>query len=127
MTDLPRVDEDTLRALREQVQATQEAAERIVREATEHARGANSTPPRGWQPQPAQAEGAGVSAEAQALATLLDSLRALLPPDLREQVNDLIRPLLKIVRALVDLLIDRLEPGTGPRGAEPAVEDIPIS
>jgi hypothetical protein len=120
----PPVDEETLRRLREQVQATQDAAERIVREASEHAQGAGRTPPRGWQPP--QAQVAGVSAEAQALASLLDSLRALLPPDLREQVNDLIRQLLKIVRALIDLLIDRLEPATGQRGAAPPVEDIPV-
>jgi len=122
--DPPPVDEEALRRLRDQVRATQDAAERIVREASEHAQGAGRTPPRGWQPPQPQA--AELSAEAQALATLLDSLRALLPPDLREQVSDLIRQLLKIVRALVDLLIDRLEVAEGPRGASPEVEDIPI-
>ena len=122
MSEPPRVDEDSLRALRDRVRSTQDAADRLVREASAHAAGTGRTPPRGWQPP--QAEAAGVSSEAQALAALLDSLRALLPAELREQVNDLIRQLLRIVRALVDLLIDRLEPA--PRGAAPPVEDIPV-
>jgi hypothetical protein len=116
-----RVDEDALQALRERVRSTQEAAERIVREATAQAEGAGRTPPRGW----AAPEPGGLSGDVQALAALLETLRDLLPPELRAQVADLVRQLLLVVRALVDLLVDQLE--RSPRGAEPAVEDIPIS
>jgi hypothetical protein len=120
MSDV-RLDEQALDDLRERVRETHEAAERLVREATAQAEAAGGVPPRGWEaPAPARE----VTDEAQALVALLNSLRGLLPPDLREQVNDLVRQLLLIVRALIDLLVDRLEPG--PRGAEPAVEDIPI-
>ena len=61
----------------------------------------------------------------QALVALLESLRDLLPPELREQVTELVRQLLLVLRALIDWLVDRLE--RGPRGATPEVEDIPIS
>jgi hypothetical protein len=61
----------------------------------------------------------------QALVALLRSLLDQLPPDLRDQVNELIRQLLLVLRALIDWLVDRLE--RGPRGEAPEVEDIPIS
>ena len=65
------------------------------------------------------------STEMQTLVALLESLRDLLPPELREQVTALARQLLLVLRALIDWLVDRLE--RGPRGSAPEVEDIPIS
>ncbi len=109
MPDAP----DPLEDLRERVRATHEAAERIMQQ---------GVPPRGWAPPP---ETTAATSEIQALATLLTSLRDALPPELRDQVGELARQVLLILRALIDWLVDRLE--AAPRGAEPAVEDIPIS
>ena len=105
---------DPLEELRERVRATQEAAERIMQD---------RIPPGGWAPPPREAGEA--TTEMQALVALLESLRDLLPPELREQVTALVRQLLLVLRALIDWLVDRLE--HGPRGAAPEVEDIPIS
>lgn len=106
-------DPDPLDELRTRVRETTEAAERIMREA----------PPRGWASPPRQ--GGEATSEMQALVALLESLRDLLPPELRAQVTELVRQLLLVLRALIDFLVDQLE--RGPRGASPAVEDIPIS
>jgi len=46
------------------------------------------------------------------------------PPELQQQVTELIRQVLLLVRALVDHWIERLD---GERGGEPEVEDIPIA
>ena len=106
-------DPDPLDELRTRVRETTEAAERIMRE----------TPPRGWAAPPR--EPGEATSEMQALVTLLESLRDLLPPELRAQVTELVKQLLLVLRALIDFLVDQLE--RGPRGASPAVEDIPIS
>ena len=111
---MPEPERDPLDELRDRVRATQEAAERIM---SEH------VPPRGWAAPPSAAGEA--TTEMQALVALLESLRELLPPELREQVTELVRQLLLVVRALIDWLVDRLE--RGPRGGEPEVEDIQIS
>ena len=106
-------DPDPLDELRSRVRETTEAAERIMRE----------VPARGWAAPPR--EGGETTSEMRALVTLLESLRDLLPPELREQVTQLVRQLLLVLRALIDFLVDQLE--RGPRGASPAVEDIPIA
>ena len=62
--------------------------------------------------------------ELQQLVTVIASLRELVPPELQQQVTDLIRQVLVLVRAILDRWIERLEPT---RGGEPDVEDIPIS
>jgi hypothetical protein len=104
---------DPLADLRDRVRATTEAAERLMRD----------VPARGWAA-PAPAAGDARS-EMQQLVALLESLRDLLPPELRVQVTELARQLLLVLRALIDFLVDQLD--RGPRGAEPTVEDIPIS
>ena len=111
---MPDSEKDPLDELRERVKATQEAAERIMSE---------KAPPRGWASPPREAGEA--STEMQTLVALLESLRDLLPPELREQVTALVKQLLLVLRALIDWLVDRLE--RGPRGAAPEVEDIPIA
>jgi hypothetical protein len=110
---MPGPDPDQLDELRERVRATTEAAERLMRD----------VPPRGWAAPPRAAGDA--RSEMQQLVALLESLRELLPPELRAQVTELARQLLLVLRALIDFLVDQLE--RGPRGAEPTVEDIPIS
>jgi hypothetical protein len=106
-------DPDPLDELRQRVKATTDAAERLMRE----------VPPQGWAaPRPPNGD---ATSEMQALVQLLESLRDLLPPELREQVTELMRQLLLVLRALIDFLVDRLE--RAPRGGEPTVEDIPIS
>jgi len=111
---MPEPERDPLDELRDRVRATQEAAERVMRQ---------EVPPRGWAV-PSR-EGDEATSEIQSLIELLRSLRELLPPELREQVTELVRQLLLVLRALIDFLVDRLE--RGPRGGEPEVEDIPIS
>src|SRR4051812_22454606 len=107
-------DRDALEELRERVKATTEAAERIM---------AERAPRSGWaSPPPATGQ---AQSEMQALIALLESLRAMLPPELRAQVTELVRQLLLVLRALIDWLVDQLE--RGPRGQAPEVEDIPIS
>src|SRR5690349_19217593 len=111
-------DADRLSELRDQLRATQEAAARLA--------GAD-VPPQGWAaPHAGDPDGAvpGIADELQQLVAVVASLRELVPPELQQQVSDLIRRVLILVRAILDRWIDRLEPG---RGSEPDVEDIPIA
>src|SRR4051794_32060850 len=110
---MPEPDRDALEELRERVRATTEAAERIM---------AEKAPRSGWAAPPPAGE---ARSEIQSLIGLLESLRDLLPPELRTQVTELVRQLLLVLRALIDWLVDQLE--RGPRGDAPEVEDIPIS
>src|SRR4051794_32693874 len=116
MADPERPDApDAMEELRARVRATQEAAERIMRE---------QVPRRGWAAPPPPGAGEAQSG-LQALVGLLQSMVDLLPPELRHQVNELVRQVLLVLRALIDWLVDRLD--RGPRGDAPEVEDIPIS
>lgn len=120
---------DPLSGLREQLRAVTEATEQLVRDvADQHPpapprRGA-ATPDAGWeQATPA----AGVAPELEALSRLLGLLRELLPSELHQQVNDLVRELLVLLRALIDLAVSALEQQPERAGAtEVEVEDIPI-
>ena len=112
---------DPLSDLRDRLRATQEAAARLAGDAPR-------IPPQGWASPGSGAEGApadpGLGDELQQLVTVIASLRELVPPELQQQVTDLIRQVLVLVRAILDRWIERLEPT---RGGEPDVEDIPIS
>jgi uncharacterized membrane protein YccC len=103
--------EDPLDALRERIRATQEAAEKLAGE------------PRG--------EGDEQTArEAQALVALLQTLRDMVPPELWQQIRELIRQLLLLIRAIIDWWVERIEASGRPRGAAGEwddVEDIEIS
>ena len=110
---------DPLDDLRERLRATREAAERLGSDGPR-------VPPQGWATPPRAAGGAAGTAddELAALVALVQALRDLVPPELQQQVTELIRQVLVLLRALLDHWIERLEPG---RGAEPDVEDIPIA
>ena len=112
---------DPLSDLRDRLRATHEAAARLAGDAPR-------VPPQGWASPGSGAEGEpadpGLADELQQLVTVIASLRELVPPELQQQVTDLIRQVLVLVRAILDRWIERLEPT---RGGEPDVEDIPIS
>ena len=113
---------DPLSDLRDRLRATQEAAARLAGDAPR-------IPPQGWASpalgrRAARAADPGLGDELQQLVTVIASLRELVPPELQQQVTDLIRQVLVLVRAILDRWIERLEPA---RGGEPDVEDIPIS
>ncbi|MGI8803638.1 MAG: hypothetical protein ACR2KV_15975 [Solirubrobacteraceae bacterium] len=123
---------DPLGELREQIRAASAAAERLVGDSRRAASGRTppagdrqetddgGTPPAGWQ----QTDGGDAQSELAALGRLLELLRATLPAELQEQLTDLIRQLLVVLRALIDWAVTRLEQDG--RGRELAVEDIPI-
>jgi hypothetical protein len=103
--------------LRERIRATQRAAERL----------AGEFPRDGFA---TEREHRDHTAEVQALAALLQTLRDLVPAELQEQLREVTRQVLMLLRALVDWWIERLEadspsPVTA-GGGEPDVEDIPI-
>jgi uncharacterized alpha-E superfamily protein len=98
---------DPLEELRARVAAAQEATERLARETAS-----------------AREEAAGLAgAEIHALAAAARSVRALLPDDLWEQLCDLIRGLLMLMRAILDRWIEALRE---PAGAAPLPREIPI-
>jgi hypothetical protein len=111
---------DPLSDLRDRLRETHEAAARLA--GAEEAR----VPPQGWASSSSSGSSSGTSSEDEIaqLVALLGSLRELVPPELQQQVTDLIRQVLLLVRAILDHVIERLEPE---RGDEPAVEDIPIA
>src|SRR2546421_3022792 len=133
--------EDPLDALRDRVRSTQDAVERLADEAAKAAREAAADGPEAGG---GESEGGGRRAgraprngyalpggggeqttrELQALVALLDVVRGLIPRELAEQMTELVRELLLLVRALVDWYLDRLELR---RRTPLEVEDIPIS
>jgi hypothetical protein len=129
---MPDRPDDPLDELRERIQATQDAAERLAREATgaRAAYDAGDEPPEGWR---TTADHEARTGELHALVSLLDSLRGLIPAELQAQLTEVVRQVLLLVRALIDWLVDRLDvggSGSGPgraAGAGPDVQDIPIS
>lgn len=130
--DQPPPEPDPLDDLRERIRATKEAAERLHQQAAE-ARATEESggiPRQGWATPEDRSERAD---EVHALAQLLRSLRELLPEEFQSHLNDLVRQLLLLVRAIIDWWVERLElePGAAPRtppgGGAPRVEDIPIA
>lgn len=111
----PQPAPDPLADLRERVEATREAAERL----------AGRVPPQGWA---SPEDGRATTQEIEALVAALGALRELVPPELWEQVREAIRQVLLVLRALLDHVVERLEGEQAPRGAaERPVEDIPIA
>jgi hypothetical protein len=112
-------DRDDLDDLQARLRATQEAAERI----------ADGIPAQGWASARERDETAG---EVQALVAILRALRDLVPEELVEQVHEILRQLLLLLRAILDLVVERLGAERGAadrRGRAPRaeVQDIPIT
>jgi hypothetical protein len=108
---------DDLDELRARLRATQEAAERL----------AGRVPDQGWADASDRARSETAS-ELQALVGVLHALRDLVPEDLWQQVREIVRQLLLLLRALLDVVVDRLGAGGAPpRGAAPDLQDIPIT
>jgi hypothetical protein len=125
---MPDGADDPLERLREQIQATQAAAEALAGEAAQ-ARGeqrAGGVPPAGWA---SPADHAQRTTEVQELAALLQALRDLVPDELQQQLREVIREVLLLVRALLDWWVERIgEPGAPPATARraPPGQDIPV-
>ncbi|MCW3012152.1 MAG: hypothetical protein JWO90_2556 [Solirubrobacterales bacterium] len=120
----PTAPTDPLAALREQIRATTDAAERLAAE-TAGAR-AQEVPPAGWATPDDQA---ARQQELQALVALVEALRELVPAELKDQVRDVLRQLLLLTRALIDWWVERMDEAGAPRTAEDPdrVQDIPIT
>jgi hypothetical protein len=100
---------DPLTELRDRVHAAQAAAERLAGEA----RSQVGDLPRETRD------------ELDALVGLLRALRELVPPELEQQVTDVIRQVLLLLRALIDFWVERLDGARGGGGGV-EVQDIPI-
>jgi hypothetical protein len=109
---------EALQALRERLEATQRAAQRLAEEAA-----SDRPPPAGWDVPRSAAE---ANDELDALVHLVASVRELLPAELRAQLAEVIRQILLFVRAALDWWLERIEGAGAPRGRDDA-EDIPIS
>lgn len=118
-----RTTPEALAALRERLQATQEAAQRLAEDATAETRG-DRPPPAGWDV-PRRAGDAGD--ELDALVALIGTLKDVLPPELRAQLAELVKQLLVFVRAVLDWWIERIETPPAAGGDRDDVEDIPIA
>ena len=106
--------------LRERLRATQEAAEKL----------AGRVPPQGWA-SATSSEREQTAAEIQALAGILHALRDLVPEDLWDEIREVVRRLLLLLRALLDVVVERLgAEGERPErrsGGGPDLQDIPIA
>lgn len=110
--------QDGLAELRERLRATAAAAERLVDEASTQ-RTESADVPRAADE---------TNHELRALVSLVELLRDLLPAELREELAQVVRQILLLVRAVIDWWVARLEGGDDepPPGPVP-VEDIPLS
>jgi hypothetical protein len=104
-----RIDE-----LRARLRETQEAAQRLAEEIP-------ASPPH------AQAAAAD---EISALVSVLRALRDAVPEDLWDQIREIVRQLLLLLRALLDLIVERMgaeQPSNVRPFAGPDLQDIPIA
>jgi len=125
-------DPDPLDVLRERIRSTQDAVERLADEAARAAEAGPAEARDGARPEGPPRSGYAVpgdsserdATERQALAALLDLVRATVPRELTEQLADLLREVLLLVRATIDWYVERLEPRRRP---PVEVQDVPIS
>lgn len=121
--------DDPFAELRARIQDAKDAAERLHRE-TDGARGAAAAgvPLRGWATPEDRQERAD---DVRALAELMGSLRDLVPEEFLHNLNDLIRQLLLLARAIIVWAIERITPEpttpSPPAPSGPDVEDIPVT
>lgn len=122
-------DDDPFAELRARIQDAKDAAERLHRE-TDGARSAaaSGVPLRGWATPEDRQERAD---DVHALAQLMASLRELVPEEFLRNLNDLIRQLLLLARAIIVWAIERMTPDPAPASppapSGPDVEDIPVT
>jgi hypothetical protein len=112
----PEPADDAMHELRERLAETRRAAERL----------AGDVPPQGWAtPEVARQTHDDVAA----LAALVTALRELVPPELCGQVNEVLRQVLLLLRAIVDHLVERLEApdAVADRTPQRDVQDIPLA
>jgi hypothetical protein len=84
---------------------------------------ARRPPPAGWQIPGADPGSGGERGDLELLATIIHSLRDLIPPELQHRLAAALRELLLAIRALIDWYLERVDR----HRAEPVVvEDIPI-
>lgn len=125
---MPDAADDPLARLRDQIAATQAAAEALAGEAAQ-ARGrqrAGGVPPSGWA---TPEDHARRTTEVQELAALLQALRDLVPAELEQQLREVIRDVLLLVRALIDWWVERMDEPSAPSAPSrrgPPAQDIPI-
>jgi hypothetical protein len=106
--------------LRARLRETQAAAERL----------AGQIPSQGWATARERNE---TAEEIQALLSILSALRGVVPDDLWEQVREIVRRLLLVLRALLDLVVERLGADEHPGGTRATgaggsgLQDIPIT
>ena len=114
---------DPLADLRERLEATRQAAEKLAGEAagaaSADARG--EQPPEGWR---TQAERDGTRDDAAAFLDLLATLSRIVPEELRAQLAEVVRQVLLLVRALIDWVVQQLPQA---QGQDRVVRDIPVS
>ena len=141
---MPEPAPDALQALRDRLEETRLHAERLAQEAADVRRqaqtrreaGDDAREPAGPPPPGGDEPGPGAPpSDLQAIAVLLETLRELVPPELQQQLADVTRQVLLLVRALIDWWVDRLaEPAAPASGAadatagpDPArVRNIPV-
>lgn len=122
-------DDDPFAELRARIQDAKDAAERLHRE-TDGARGAaaSGVPLRGWATPEERQERAD---DVRGLAELVGALRDLVPEEFLHNLNDLIRQLLLLARAIIVWAIERITPEpttpSPPAPSGPDVEDIPVT
>jgi hypothetical protein len=116
MDETPPQPEDPLEILRGHLRSAQEAAQHLLAESSR-------TPARGWEPL-SDAQAQETANDILGLSELLRAVRELLPDDMREQLTELIRQLIAVLRALLDVLLSRIRPPEHPASSE--IQDIPI-
>jgi hypothetical protein len=115
--------DDPLDRLRAQVEAAHEAAQRVAEEAA-GASARAEIPPAGYAAPGEQAAAGQENPEVRALIGLIELVRDLVPADMQQQLIELIRELLMLARAIIDLIVSRLERRPA---ADAEVEDIPLT
>lgn len=126
---MPTDDDDPLDGLRERIRETREAAERVAADAAAAREREAAGEPAGGGFSTTEEHGRRTG-EVQALVALLETLRDLIPAELKDQFRELLRQMLLLVRALIDWWVERIE-GAGGAASRPApgpgLEDIPLA
>lgn len=111
---------DPLADLRRRLEETRDAAEQLAGDVNDARARAES----GAEPPPGTGERETLRDDVAAMAQLAQSLVDVVPLELREQVYEILRQILLLLRALIDWLVERLPQA---RGGTPVVEDIPVA